>query len=57
MGLDRYAQEDREALCQHNEERYDWWLALRLCRIMVRPKMPQAKEDRQEEQAIGKSSS
>jgi hypothetical protein len=24
MGLDRYAQEDREALCQHNEERYDW---------------------------------
>ncbi len=21
MGLDRYAQEDREALCQHNEER------------------------------------
>ncbi len=24
MGLERYAQEDREALCQHNEERYDW---------------------------------
>lgn len=36
---------------------YLWWLALRLCCTMVLPKMPQAKEDRQEEQAIGKSSS
>ncbi len=35
---------------------YLWWLALRLCCTMVLPKMPQAKEDHQEEQENVESS-
>ncbi len=35
---------------------YLWWLALKLCCTMVLLKMPQAKEDRQEEQEHGESS-
>ena len=36
---------------------YLWWLALRLCCSMLLPKMPQAKENHQEEQENGESSS